>query len=172
MIILIISTIMRNTRTHTVHWLNISSALLKLYSEITQSSTERYFRILLEPSTYSILWMSFAVCLMYWMYSAMLWRKSHMSQLLREGQAFMMKWHFADIKIGQFVLDVLECSCWDAVSYQDEKLHVFFPLTDPRFKTAGAGCGCTTVSFVAHVTFHFSRQASCLGLTRFANIKK
>lgn len=65
------------------------------------------------------------VCLMRWMYSGMLWRKSHVSQLLREGQAFMMKWHFADIKIGQFVLDVVECSCWDAVSYQDEKVHVF-----------------------------------------------
>lgn len=80
---------------------------------------------------------------MYWMYSAMLWRKSDVSQLLREGQAFMMKWHFADIKIGQFVLDVVECSCWDAVSYQDEKVHVFFfPLA------AGEGLHCATVSFI------------------------
>lgn len=102
-----------------------------------------------------ILWMSFTVCLMYWMYSAMLWRKSHVSQLLREGQAFMMKWHFADIKIGQFVLDVVECSCWDAVSYQDEKVHVF--SSDwPRFKTAGEGlllCDCQLHSLNLHFAF-------------------
>lgn len=90
-----------------------------------------------------ILWMSFTVCLMYWMYSAMLWR-SDVSQLLREGQAFMMKWHFADIKIGQFVLDVVECSCWDAVSYQDEKVHVFFSSDWPRIKPAGEGLWCAS----------------------------
>lgn len=89
------------------------------------------------------------------MYSAMLWGKSDVSQLLREGQAFMMKWHFADIKIGQFVLDVVECSCWDAVSYQDEKVHVFFSSGWSRFKTAGEGLHCVTVSFILILHFTF-----------------
>lgn len=53
-------------------------------------------------------------------------KKQPQEPLHTEGQAFMMKWHFADIKIGQFVLDVVECSCWDAVSYQDGKVCFFF----------------------------------------------
>lgn len=63
-------------------------------------------------------WMSLTVCLMCQMYCMVpcCEEKSHVNQLLREGQAFMMKWHFADIKIVQFVLDVVECSCWGAVS--------------------------------------------------------
>lgn len=143
---------MRNTRKPLLayYYYYYYYSVFKLYSEITQCSSERQFRINLSLRL-CILRMSFSMRLMYWMYSAMLWRKSHMSQLLREAQAFMMKWHFADIKIGQFVPDVLECSCWDAVSYQDENVFLFFfPLSDPGSKQQEKGRGCTTFSFIAH----------------------
>lgn len=96
-------------------------------------------------------------------FSAMLWRKSHVSQLFREGTAFMMKWHFADIKIGQFVLDV-ECSCWVTVSRQDGKVHVVFSDW-PRFTSAGEKLSYK--GFQLHLLiliFYCVRQTSCQDL--------
>lgn len=89
------------------------------------------------------------------MYGAMLWRKSFGRQLLGEGRAFMMKWHFADIKIGQFVLDVVECSCWDAVSYQDGKRLFFFPVW-PQFKTSSYSPA--TFRLLVDAGFHLQRN--------------
>lgn len=91
---------------------------------------------------------------MYWVYSAMLWRKSHVSQLLGEGQAFMMKWHFADIKIGQFVLDVVECSCWTQ-SLTEMRKYMFFPLTDPGSKQQERDFAVWLSALVPHFMFFF-----------------
>lgn len=91
---------------------------------------------------------------MYWVYSAMLWRKSHVSQLLGEGQAFMMKWHFADIKIGQFVLDVVECSCWTQ-SLTEMRKYMFFPLTDPGSKQQERNFAVWLSASVPHFKFFF-----------------
>lgn len=68
----------------------------------------------------------------------------------------MMKWHFADIKIGQFVLDVVECSCREAVSYQNEKVHVFFfPLIDPGSKQQERDFGVWVSAEYSCFTFTF-----------------
>lgn len=98
---------------------------------------------------------------MYWVYSAMLWRKSHVSQLLGEGQAFMMKWHFADIKIGQFVLDVVECSCWTQ-SLTEMRKYMFFPLTDPSSKQQERDFAVWLSASFPHFMFFFFTEKEIL----------
>lgn len=91
--------------------------LIRLFSRLHSEMSDRKSKIFCSLPPLDK-WMSLTVCLMCQMCCMVpcCEEKSHVNQLLREGQAFMMKWHFADIKIVQFVLDVVECSCWGAVS--------------------------------------------------------